>query len=164
MTVENLSGATLVANGNCRDASSTATLEAKFDNVPRQDRFDAKYGPPIKSRWAISISRLCESDRTMFHIDNESDQRRILGDIVRVIENNIEKKRKSQSRWRVLGLGGKEIAVRDVLEKTAGAVRKTMAITDAGISFDPTHAALPWLGVKAVLMVGRSRIGWPASH
>jgi hypothetical protein len=164
MTVGNLSGAALVANRNCRDASSTATLEAKFDNVPRQDRFDAKYDPSIKSLWAISMSRLCESDRTLFHIDNVSDQLRILGDIFRVIENSIEKKRKSQSRWRVPGLGGKEIAVRDVLEKMAGAVRKAMTATDTVVSFDPTHAALPWLGVKAVLMVGRSSIRWLSSR
>ena len=44
-------------------------------------------------------------------------------------------------------------AVRDVLEKMAGAVRKTMTIADAVVSFDPTHPDSPWAGVKAVLLV-----------
>ncbi|KAH7192809.1 ankyrin repeat-containing domain protein [Fusarium flagelliforme] len=150
MTVGNLSGVALAANGSCNDANSTAV---DTPATPRQDKFDANNGPSMKSRWAISISRLCESDRTMFQIDNEKDRLRILGDIIRVIENNLEKKRKGQCRWRVPGLAGKEIAVRDVLEKMAGAVRKTMTIADKVVSFNPTHAALPWLGVKAVLML-----------
>ena len=156
MAVGNLSGVALVAHGSCTDANGTAKLDANAVDapaVPHQDAFDAKYGPSIKSRWAISISSLCESDQTMFQIDNETDQLRILGDIIRIIENTLEKKRKIQSRWRLPGLNGKEIAVRDVLEKMAGAVRKTMTIADAVVSFDPTHPDSPWAGVKAVLLV-----------
>ena len=91
----------------------------------------------------------------MFQIDNGASQLRILGDIIRVIENVLEKKRKSQSRWRLPGLNGKEIAVRDVLEKMARAVRKTMTIVDAVVSIDPTDSASPLAGVKAVLFVSR---------
>ncbi|KAJ4123041.1 hypothetical protein NW768_010033 [Fusarium equiseti] len=150
MTVGNLNGVALAANGSCTDASGTAV---DIPDAPRQDTFNAQNDPSMKSRWAISISSLCESDRTMFQIDNENDRLRILSDIIRVIENNLEKKRMTQSRWRVPGLAGKEIAIRDVLEKMAGAVRKTITIADAVVSFDPTHAAIPWLGVKAVLLI-----------
>ena len=157
MAVRNLSGVALTAHGSYTDAS-TAKLDANAVDapaIPHQDAFDAKDSPSIKSRWAISISSLCESNRAMFQIDNGTDQRRILSDIIRVIENTLEKKRKGQSRWRLPGLNGKEIAVRDVLEKMAGGVRKTMTIVDTVVSFDPTHTASPSAGVKAVLLVSR---------
>ncbi|RBR25255.1 uncharacterized protein FIESC28_01990 [Fusarium coffeatum] len=97
MAVGNLSGVALAAHGSCTDAS-TAKLDTNAVDAPaiqQQDAFDAKDGLSIKSLWAISISSLCESDRTMFQIDNETDQLRILGDIIRIIENTLEKKRKT---------------------------------------------------------------------
>ena len=158
MAVGNLSGEALAEHGSCTDASNIAKLDADAVDapaIPRGDAKDAKDNPSIKGRWAISISSLCESDRTMFQIDNGASQLRILGDIIRVIEKTLENQRKSQSRWRLPGLNGNEIAVRDVLGKIAGAVRKTMTIADAVISIDPTDSASPWAGVKAVLLVSR---------
>lgn len=61
----------------------------------------------------------------------------------------------------VLGetLGARDICIqkqwkfRTVADKLVGWVEKFISIGDVVVSFDPTHAALPWAGVRFLLQV-----------
>ena len=48
---------------------------------------------------------------------------------------------------------GKEIVLRDVLEKIIRWLNYFKAVGDAAVQYDPGHAALPWAGVRFLLQV-----------
>jgi hypothetical protein len=45
------------------------------------------------------------------------------------------------------------IIIRDQLEKVVVWLEKFKAIGDIAVNFDPIHAALPWAGVRFLLLV-----------
>ena len=45
------------------------------------------------------------------------------------------------------------VFVRDILEKMVKSVNKFKEIGDVAVQYDPSHAALPWVGVRLVLQV-----------
>lgn len=47
----------------------------------------------------------------------------------------------------------KQWGFRPVADKLVGWVEKFISIGDVAVSFDPTHAALPWAGVRFLLQV-----------
>lgn len=57
-----------------------------------------------------------------------------------------------QKQWKC-NWKGKTIILRDVADKLVGWVEKFKSIGDVVTSFDPTHAALPWAGVRFLLQV-----------
>lgn len=57
-----------------------------------------------------------------------------------------------QKQWKC-NWKGKTIILRDVADKLVGWVEKFKSIGDVAASFDPTHAALPWAGVRFLLQV-----------
>lgn len=64
-----------------------------------------------------------------------------------------EKRRLCQRKhWKVT-INGKTIVLRDVVEKIIEWLDHFKAIGDVGSQYDPTHAALPWAGVRFVLKV-----------
>ena len=54
-------------------------------------------------------------------------------------------------RWR-----GKEVILRDVVEKIVIWLNKFKDIGDIVVNFDPAHASLPWAGVRFLLQVLRN--------
>ena len=58
-----------------------------------------------------------------------------------------------EKRWKFKGSKGQTIIVRDVLEKIATWIDKFKAVGDVAVSYDPTHAALPWAGIRFILQV-----------
>ena len=57
-----------------------------------------------------------------------------------------------ENRWRVT-FRGKVIIIRDLAEKILSWVDKFKAIGDIIMQYDPSHAALPWAGVRLLLQV-----------
>lgn len=55
-------------------------------------------------------------------------------------------------RWK-FKKGGKDVVVRDLLEKIIRWLDYFKAVGDAAVQYDPTHAALPWAGVRFLLNV-----------
>lgn len=53
-----------------------------------------------------------------------------------------------RKRWRYRKSNGKDIILRDVLDKIVGFLDKFVA---AAVQYDPAHASLPWAGVRFVL-------------
>ncbi|KAL9093584.1 MAG: hypothetical protein Q9165_003979 [Trypethelium subeluteriae] len=53
-------------------------------------------------------------------------------------------------RWKVK-IRGKEIVIRDILDKIVGWIRKFRDVGDIAIQYSPVHAALPWAAVRFLL-------------
>ena len=86
------------------------------------------------------------------HLDPAKTGKR---DVVAAVLNVAESKRQLslKKRWWVENFDGKEIIVRDVVEKTISWVRRFRDVGDIGVQYDPGHAALPWAAVCFVLQV-----------
>lgn len=56
-----------------------------------------------------------------------------------------------QKRWTIKTRAGKRLIVRDVLDKVAFWLNKFKEVGDIAVQYDPTHASLPWAGVRALL-------------
>jgi hypothetical protein len=56
-----------------------------------------------------------------------------------------------RKRWRYKKANGRELIIRDVLDKIVGFLDKFVAVGDAAVQYDPTHASLPWSGVRFLL-------------
>ena len=57
-----------------------------------------------------------------------------------------------KKQWRI-GLAGKEIAVRDQLEKILKAVKVFKDLLSVAAGLDPTHAAISWAGICLIMQV-----------
>ncbi|KAL9076264.1 MAG: hypothetical protein Q9157_003711, partial [Trypethelium eluteriae] len=58
-----------------------------------------------------------------------------------------------KKRWKYRRSNGEEIVLRDILEKITRWLEKFRAIGDTVATYDPTHAALPWAGVRFIIQV-----------
>jgi len=56
------------------------------------------------------------------------------------------------NQWK-LKWGGKEINVREKAEKLVGWITKFKEAVDVAVQFDPVHAALPWAGIRFILIL-----------
>ena len=65
---------------------------------------------------------------------------------------NEVKERKIASQWK-LQWGNTEINLREKAETIVGCITKFKEIGDLAVQYDPVHAALPWAGVRLLLMV-----------
>ena len=57
-----------------------------------------------------------------------------------------------EKRWKYKH-GGKEIIVRDQLDKVVNWVNLFKEAGDAAVQYDPVHASLAWAGVRIILQV-----------
>lgn len=71
--------------------------------------------------------------------------KQLLGHAMRAKRENIT------GQWKVKW-GGKEINVREKAEKLVGWITKFKEIGDIVSQYDPVHAALPWAGVRFILI------------
>lgn len=72
--------------------------------------------------------------------------------------NTVQDKQKAcmRKRWTLKDSAGRKIIVRDVLDKIAHWINKFKEIGDVAVQYDPTHASLPWAGVRFLLQVSIS--------
>ena len=57
----------------------------------------------------------------------------------------------NRRQWKIKRDDGRVIVVRDIMEKVLRAVQSFKEIGDVAVQFDPTHAALPWAGIRLLL-------------
>ncbi|KAJ5150758.1 uncharacterized protein N7500_010947 [Penicillium coprophilum] len=105
------------------------------------------------SLWALALSTLPEKDRRIFKISNSSapEAKQTLNDILSALE--IQRDRCTRDKWVTIGIGGKELIIRDLCAKIAACVKKYMQVVDIAVQYDPVHAALPWAGVRFLLQL-----------
>jgi hypothetical protein len=55
--------------------------------------------------------------------------------------------------WKYTNNSGKVVIIRDVLDKVISWIQKFKDIGDIVVQYDPSHAALPWSGIRFLLQV-----------
>lgn len=112
------------------------------------------YYRPGDSLWEKAVEALGDEDRRNIDFHRE-DKLAILKDVLEAVD---EKKTVClKKRWKYKK-GGKEIIIRDQLDKVLAWVNKFAVVVDAAIQYDPGHASLPWAGVRFILKVYFSSI------
>ncbi|KAL8992531.1 MAG: hypothetical protein Q9169_007030 [Polycauliona sp. 2 TL-2023] len=102
--------------------------------------------------WQKALTTLDDDLRASLDFKN-STKRDILEKTLRTAQ---EKKQLSlKRRWKVK-IKGKELIVRDILEKIIKWLDHFKAIGDIAVQYDQAHAALPWAGVRFLLQASAS--------
>ena len=82
----------------------------------------------------------------------DSDKPEKLDALKKLLERAMEaKKENTESQWKVKW-GDREINVREKAEKLVGWITKFREIGDIVVQYDPVHAALPWAGIRSILI------------
>ncbi|KAF3762954.1 hypothetical protein M406DRAFT_333297 [Cryphonectria parasitica EP155] len=101
--------------------------------------------------WRQALNQLAEDDRKEFRFDG-SNRGFDPAEIVQVVES--EKAKCVKKQWVLYtNKAGKEVHVRDILEKTVGWIEKFKEVGDMAVEFDPCHTSVPWMAVKTLLQV-----------
>lgn len=100
--------------------------------------------------WNKALAALSDEDRQQVDF-NQLGKRATLEELLSVIEER--RQFCIQRRWKFKKRSGEVVFVRDILEKMVKSVNKFKEIGDVAVQYDPSHAALPWVGVRMVLQV-----------
>ena len=73
-----------------------------------------------------------------------------------VLETANQAKEASMAKRLTFKWGDKEINVRETASRLVGWITKFKEIGDIAVQYDPVHAALPWAGVRFILLVCRT--------
>ena len=100
--------------------------------------------------WQKALETL--DDDLKFSLDvKKSTKRNILAAALRTAE---EKRQLClQKRWKFKKPNGEQVILRDVLEKVIVWLEKFKDVGDIAMQYDPSHASLPWAGVRFLLQV-----------
>lgn len=99
--------------------------------------------------WAKALNALSEKDRQDFSFDREKK----LGTLEQLLAVVSAKKQLCiEKRWKYKH-AGKEVVVRDQLDKVVNWVNLFKEAGDAAVQYDPVHASLAWAGVRIILQV-----------
>jgi hypothetical protein len=105
--------------------------------------------------WDKAVEALSDSDKQQIDF-SLFDKLAVLSDLLGVVE---EKKRRCTERsWKYKKNDGEVVILRDSLEKVVKWVNKFKEVGDMAVQYDPSHAALPWAGVRLVLQVSHSEL------
>ncbi len=104
------------------------------------------------NRWATALDLLSSEDRQAIAFDGQ-DRLDVLNDLQN--ETNNARIKSIERRWRCHwpGRGGETVILRDLFSKIVTWLNRFKEIGDIMVQYDPVHAALPWAGVRFLLMV-----------
>lgn len=100
--------------------------------------------------WDTALQALNEEERKQLSFQR-ADKRLVLEELLEVIED--KKQLCLQKRWKFKKRNGELVFLRDVLGKMIMWINKFKEVGDSAAQYDPSHAALPWAGVRLVLQV-----------
>ena len=110
---------------------------------------EQKYHRAEEDHWRKAILSLNNDDTQHLDVSNPNK----LAVLTQTLEAVERKKRLClEKRWKYTN-HGKEIIIRDQLEKVVVWVEKFKAVGNTAIQYDAGHAALPWAGVLLVLQI-----------
>lgn len=107
-----------------------------------------------RNLWASALAKLNEEDRTCVDFDRQ-DKLEGLQDLLDL--TNTARVQSIDKRWRLRrpSRGGKSetVVLRDLFSKIVVWIDRFKTVGDIAIQYDPAHAALPWAGVRFLLVV-----------
>ena len=92
---------------------------------------------------------MCEADRKKLQSVQSSNDFKV-SELQTAADQAREEctKKRWQYKWK-----GRSVCLRDVCEKTVKWIQLFVQVGDAAVQYDPTHAALPWAGVRFLLQI-----------
>ena len=102
------------------------------------------------SIWNQALATLSNDDKAAIETHN-MDKLSVLKDVLAAV--NEHRRICMQRRLRYRKSNGEVVILRDIIDKVAVWVQKFKEIGDIAVQYDPTHAALPWAGVRLLLQV-----------
>ena len=114
--------------------------------------------PPIPSTtgsndlWAQAYHKLPDELKTHLGVNNygAADKLQMLQ---KILESAVQAKETSMAKRLNFKWRDKEINVRETASRLVGWITKFKEIGDIAVQYDPVHAALPWAGVRLILLV-----------
>jgi hypothetical protein len=104
--------------------------------------------------WASALATLNIEDRQRIAFEGQ-DKLDVLTDLQ--TQSNAAKDKSLENRWRFRrpGRGGKDetVVLRDLFSKIVVWIDRFKQVGDIAVQYDPAHAALPWAGVRFLLIV-----------
>ena len=100
--------------------------------------------------WDQAASKLTDEDRQLFDVSG-LDKQKILQDILTEVQRQSDLC--LSKRWKIKGVNGKDVLVRDLCAKTLRWVSRFAQVGDIGANYDPGSAALPWAGFRFLLQL-----------
>ncbi|CAD0011900.1 unnamed protein product, partial [Aureobasidium pullulans] len=118
------------------------------DKVTVQYSHRSGHGFPM----AKAQQQLSDADQQLFDFNRpESERRLILEDILRSVQ--VQNERCLNKRWKIKGIGGREIILRDLCGKLLSWVNQFLSVVDVIAQYDPVHSSLPWAGIRLFLQI-----------
>ncbi|CAC9886016.1 unnamed protein product [Aureobasidium pullulans] len=106
----------------------------------------------MASLWQKAQQQLSDADQQLFDFNRpESERRLILEDILRSVQ--VQNERCLNKRWKIKGIGGREIILRDLCGKLLSWVNQFLSVVDVIAQYDPVHSSLPWAGIRLFLQI-----------
>ncbi|MCJ1353154.1 MAG: hypothetical protein MMC33_003139 [Icmadophila ericetorum] len=105
---------------------------------------------PTEDLWTKALNALSDTDRKNIHFDDQNK----LGTLEQLLAVvNAKKQLCVEKHWKYKRSSGKEILIRDQLEKVVKWVNMFKEAGDTAVQYDPAHASLPWAGVCVLLQI-----------
>lgn len=135
------------------DATVTPTVEG----ITKSQQVQEKSESPQTKLWEEALSKLSEVEQQAVQsIQVTSDSSAPLTErVIELVALTREKQRRCEMKAFKFRFRGQEIILRDVAEKVIVFLNKFKTIGDVAVSFDPTHAALPWAGIRFLIQVSK---------
>ncbi|KAL8726835.1 MAG: hypothetical protein Q9166_006451 [cf. Caloplaca sp. 2 TL-2023] len=102
------------------------------------------------SLWDKAVESLSDEDKRAIDF-SRIDRPAVLADVLKAAEQ--KKQLCMQKRWKYTKNNGDVVIVRDLCEKMIKWAHKFKEIGDIAVQYDPTHASLPWAGVRFFLQL-----------
>ncbi|KAJ5370546.1 uncharacterized protein N7496_006638 [Penicillium cataractarum] len=127
-------------------------------NAPAPLSTGATIGPGIalpiiqksQSLWDHAVNTVPETEISLVNFQNP-EKRGILEDVLVLAQQRREEC--LRKRWRIRRKNGTIIILRDVFEKMIVWINKFKEVGDIAVQYDPTHASLPWAGIRMILQL-----------
>ncbi|KAL8798803.1 MAG: hypothetical protein Q9182_006375 [Xanthomendoza sp. 2 TL-2023] len=100
--------------------------------------------------WDEAVNSLSDEDKQAIDF-LRSDKPAILADVLHAAEQ--KKELCMQKRWKYTKKNGDIIIIRDLCDKMIRWVHKFKEIGDIAVQYDPSHASLPWAGIRFFLQL-----------
>ncbi len=104
--------------------------------------------------WASALATLNVEDRQRIAFEGQ-DKLDVLTDLQTQSNAAKDKSLENRRRFRRPGRGGKDetVVLRDLFSKIVVWIDRFKQVGDIVVQYDPAHAALPWAGVRFLLIV-----------
>ena len=105
--------------------------------------------------WTKAYNKLPDELKQRLGVNNRGDADKLQA-LQDILESAVQAKDTSMAKRLSFKWGDKEINVQETANRLVGWIVKFKEVGDIAVQYDPVHAALPWAGVRFILLVRSS--------